>query len=87
LVDGDEHLKSGICLLVNKKIGDYIKIAYKNKFNPIIVCFSDKIRKTIRNETIRKYPNLTVLCFKEIPNDIQIDILEEMTIGKTSNFA
>jgi type III secretory pathway component EscV len=82
LIDGNKYLKSEVGLRILKKIEDYVKKAHKNKFKPIIICFSDKIRKLIRNEILRKYPNLAVLCFKEIPNDIQINILEEMTIEK-----
>jgi flagellar biosynthesis component FlhA len=86
LVDGEQYLRSEICSLVVKKIGEYIKKLHEDN-NPIIVCFSAKCRGIIKNVSLRKYPKLTVLCFKEIPNDIQINILEEMNIEKTPNFA
>jgi flagellar biosynthesis component FlhA len=86
LVDGEQYLKSEICSLVVKNIEEYAKRLHEDS-NPIIVCFSAKCRGIIKNISLKKYPKLTVLWFKEIPNDIQINILEEMNIEKKPNFA
>jgi flagellar biosynthesis component FlhA len=82
LVDGEQYLKSEICSLVVKKIEEYVKKLQEDN-NPIIVCFSAKCRGIIKNVSLKKYPKLTVLCLKEIPNDIQINILEEMNIEES----